>query len=61
MTYEERLVAFDWSGPRWTGKPEPWRSACRELRALSELQRELDPQAVIWNRYASRDAQRNPR
>ena len=49
--YEQDLRDFDWTF-EFSDDHHVWTQARRELARLRELQRTLDPELVIWSRYA---------
>lgn len=57
--YQQRLAAHDWSF-EYSDDHSVWQRGRTQLGELQHLQKQLDPDFAIWNRFAPTDYQRKP-
>jgi len=58
--YQQRLAAHDWAF-EYSDDYSVWQHGRAQLRELQHLQEQLDPDFIIWNRFAPSDYQRKPK
>lgn len=60
QTYRDALRSHDWSF-EYSDDHSVWQRGRAALGQLQSMQRELDPDFVVWNEHAPSDYQRKPK
>lgn len=55
-TYTNQLIRHDWSYD-WSDDYSVWSKGNEQRKALSVMQKQLDPDFTIWNKHAPADYQ----